>query len=157
MMEGNTLVYLMGIDVGTTGTKALLINEAGEVAASAITEYPMYTPRPQWAEQNPDDWWQATVESIRRVLAERGANPDQIVGVGLTGQMHGLVLLDKNGTVLRPCIMWNDQRTGSQCAWITDKVGPKRVLQLTGNPVLPGFTAPRSSGCGSMNPRSTRK
>jgi xylulokinase len=142
-MEESKLVYLMGLDVGTTGAKALLINEASEVVASAITEYPMYTPHPQWAEQDPKDWWQATVESIRRVLAESGANPDQVVGAGLTGQMHGLVLLDKDGAVLRPCIMWNDQRTGSQCAWITDKVGPKRVLQLTGNPVLPGFTAPK--------------
>jgi xylulokinase len=133
----------MGLDVGTTGAKALLISEAGEVVASAMTEHPMYTPHPQWAEQNPQDWWQATVESIRRVLAESGANPNQVVGVGLTGQMHGLVLLDKDGAVLRPCIMWNDQRTGSQCAWITDKVGAKRVLQLTGNPVLPGFTAPK--------------
>ncbi len=137
------MVYLLGIDVGTTGSKSLLINEMGQVTASATVEYPMYTPHPQWAEQDPEDWWQATVESIGRVLAESGANPDQVVGVGLTGQMHGLVLLDKDGAVLRPCILWNDQRTGSQCAWITDKVGPKRVLQLTGNPVLPGFTAPK--------------
>ncbi|HID63013.1 MAG TPA: xylulokinase, partial [Anaerolineae bacterium] len=137
------MVYLLGIDVGTTGSKSLLINEKGQVAASATVEYPMYTPHPQWAEQDPQDWWQATVESIRQVLAESEANPDQVVGVGLTGQMHGLVLLGKDGAVLRPCIMWNDQRTGSQCAWITDKVGPKRVLQLMGNPVLPGFTAPK--------------
>ena len=142
-MEESKLVYLMGIDVGTTGAKALLINGAGEVVASAITEYPMHTPHTQWAEQDPEDWWQATVESIRRVLAESETNPDQVVGAGLTGQMHGLVLLDKDGAVLRPCIMWNDQRTGPQCDWITDKVGPKRVLQLTGNPVLPGFTAPK--------------
>ena len=100
MREENKLVYLMGIDVGTTGAKALLINKAGEVVASAITEYPMYTPHPQWAEQDPEDWWQATVESIRRVLAEGEVNPDQVAGVGLTGQMHGLVLLDKDGAVL---------------------------------------------------------
>ena len=137
------MVYLMGIDVGTTGAKALLIGEAGEVVASAVTEYPMYTPYPQWAEQDPEDWWQATVKSIKQVLVESGARPAQIAGIGLTGQMHGLVLLDKDGAVLRPCIMWNDQRTGPQCAWITDKVGPKRILQLTGNPVLPGFTAPK--------------
>ena len=142
-MEESKLVYLMGIDVGTTGAKALLIGEAGEVVASAITEYPMYAPPPQWAEQDPEDWWQATVESIRRVLTDSGADPDKVVGGGLTGQMHGLVLLDKDGAVLRPCIMWNDQRTGPQCAWITDKIGAKRVLQLTGNPVLPGFTAPK--------------
>jgi len=137
------LVYLMGIDVGTTGAKALLIDEAGEVVASATVEYPMYTPQPQWAEQDPQDWWQATVESIRQVLAESGANPDQVAGLGLTGQMHGLVLLDALGEVLRPCIMWNDQRTATQCAVITQKVGAEDVLRLTGNPVLPGFTAPK--------------
>lgn len=137
------MAYLLGIDVGTTGSKSLLINEAGQVIASATVEYPLYTPHPQWAEQDPEDWWRATVESIGQVLAESGANPDQVAGVGLTGQMHGLVLLDEAGDVLRPCIMWNDQRTGPQCAWITDRVGAKRVLQLTGNPVLPGFTAPK--------------
>lgn len=135
--------YLMGLDVGTTGAKALLIDEFGEVVASAIAEYPMYTPHPQWAEQNPEDWWQASVESIRQVLAQSGADPVQVAGLGLTGQMHGLVLLDGDGAVLRPCIMWNDQRTGAQCASITEKVGASRVLQLTGNPVLPGFTAPK--------------
>jgi xylulokinase len=133
--------YLLGIDVGTTGSKAILIGADGAVKASATTEYPMFTPQPLWAEQNPADWWAATVTSIRRVLAESGAEPGQVAGVGLTGQMHGLVLLDAHGEVLRPCIMWNDQRTAAQCAAITKKVGAKKVLQLTGNPVLPGFTA----------------
>ena len=137
------MIYLMGIDVGTTGAKALLIGKDGKVVASATAEYPMYTPHPQWAEQDPEDWWQATVESIQRVLADSQAGADQVRGLGLTGQMHGLVLLDAEGTVLRPCIMWNDQRTGPQCAWITHKVGARRVLELTGNPVLPGFTAPK--------------
>lgn len=137
------MAYFLGIDVGTTGSKSLLITEKGQVTASATVEYPMYTPQPQWAEQNPQDWWQATVESIRKVLATSQVAPDQVMGVGLTGQMHGLVLLNKEGAVLRPCIMWNDQRTGPQCAWITERVGPQRVLQLTGNPVLPGFTAPK--------------
>ncbi|MBC7251676.1 MAG: xylulokinase [Anaerolineae bacterium] len=137
------MAYFLGIDVGTTGSKSLLITEKGQVTASATVEYPMYTPQPQWAEQNPQDWWQATVESIRKVLTTSQVPPDQVMGVGLTGQMHGLVLLNKEGAVLRPCIMWNDQRTGPQCAWITERVGPQRVLQLTGNPVLPGFTAPK--------------
>lgn len=138
--------YLLGIDVGTTGAKALLIDHAGKVVASATTEYPMYTPHPKWAEQNPEDWWQACLESIKRTLhtlASGGAGPAEISGIGLTGQMHGLVLLDRDGAVLRPCIMWNDQRTSAQCAWITEQVGAQRVLQLTGNPVLPGFTAPK--------------
>jgi xylulokinase len=135
--------YLLGIDVGTTGSKALLIDDAGEVKASATTEYPLFTPHPLWAEQNPADWWAATATSIRRVLERANARADQVAGVGLTGQMHGLVLLDDHGDVLRPCIMWNDQRTGAQCAEITRRLGPQEVLRLTGNPVLPGFTAPK--------------
>jgi xylulokinase len=135
--------YLLGIDVGTTGSKAILIGADGTVKASATTEYPMFTPQPLWAEQDPTEWWAATVTSIQQVLAKSGAKPAQVAGVGLTGQMHGLVLLDAQGEVLRPCIMWNDQRTAAQCAAITQKVGAAKVLQLTGNPVLPGFTAPK--------------
>jgi xylulokinase len=135
--------YLLGIDVGTTGSKALLIDANGAVTASATTEYPMFTPQPLWSEQNPVDWWSATATSIRQVLEQGGVKADQVAGVGLTGQMHGLVLLDAQGEVLRPCIMWNDQRTAPQCATITQKVGPDNVLRLTGNPVLPGFTAPK--------------
>ncbi len=135
--------YLLGIDVGTTGSKALLVDADGVVKASTTTEYPMFTPQPLWAEQNPTDWWDATVTSIRRVLAEGGVQPNRVAGVGLTGQMHGLVLLDGSGEVLRPCIMWNDQRTAAQCAAITQKVGAENVLRLTGNLVLPGFTAPK--------------
>ena len=136
-------IYLLGIDVGTTGSKALLVDADGIVKASATTEYPMFTPRPLWAEQNPADWWDATVTSIRQVLDQSGAKPDQVSGVGLTGQMHGLVLLDAGGEVLRPCIMWNDQRTAAQCAAITEKVGLENVLKFTGNQMLPGFTAPK--------------
>jgi xylulokinase len=135
--------YLLGVDVGTTGSKALLVDADGLVRASATTEYPMFTPHPLWAEQNPADWWSAIVTSIQDVLEKSGAKPDQVAGVGLTGQMHGLVLLDAQGEVLRPCIMWNDQRTAAQCAAITQKVGAENVLRLTGNPVLPGFTAPK--------------
>jgi xylulokinase len=135
--------YLLGIDVGTTGSKAILIDAGGAVQASATTEYPMSTPQPLWAEQDPADWWRATATSIRQVLAESGVQPGQVAGVGLTGQMHGLVLLDAQGEVLRPCIMWNDQRTAAQCAAITRQVGAEKVLRLTGNPVLPGFTAPK--------------
>ncbi|MBN1976094.1 MAG: xylulokinase [Anaerolineae bacterium] len=136
-------VYLLGIDVGTSGSKAILIDAAGAIKASATTEYPLYTPQPLWAEQNPSDWWAATVSSIKRVLQEEGVRPADVAGVGLTGQMHGLVLLDAQGEVLRPCIMWNDQRTAAQCAAITEKVGLENVLRLTGNPILPGFTAPK--------------
>ena len=134
---------LLGIDIGTSGSKALLIDAAGQVLATATEGYPMATPRPLWAEQDPADWWAATVAAVRRVLATEGVRAQQVVGVGLTGQMHGLVLLDGEGCVLRPCIMWNDQRTGPQCAAITAQVGAARLLELIANPVLPGFTAPK--------------
>jgi len=135
--------YLIGIDVGTTGTKTLLIESSGLVVARATNEYPMYTPRPQWAEQDPEDWWQAAVKSIRKVLAESHVNVSEISGIGLTGQMHGMVMLDAQGKVLRPCIMWNDQRTAAQCEWMMNTIGPQRFLELTLNPALPGFTAPK--------------
>jgi xylulokinase len=137
------MAYLLGLDVGTSGAKALIIDEPGSVVATATTEYPMYTPHPLWAEQNPADWWEAMVASIHAAIEQAGIGPAAIAGIGLTGQMHGLIALDRAGQVLRPCIMWNDQRTAAQCAWITERVGPERVLQLTGNPVLPGFTAPK--------------
>lgn len=135
--------YLLGIDVGTTGSKALLIDQEGVVKASATAEYPLSTPKPLWAEQNPADWWAATKASIRQVLQESSVTAAGVAAVGLTGQMHGLTLLNSEGTVLRPAILWNDQRTAAQCATITERVGPERLLQLTGNPVLPGFTAPK--------------
>lgn len=134
--------YLLGIDVSTTATKALVIDENGAVVASAGDEYEFFTPRPLWAEQNPADWWRACVNVVRAVVEK--IPPAQISGIGLTGQMHGLVMLDADGNVLRPCIMWNDQRTAKQCAEITERAGGiKNLLRLIGNPVLPGFTAPK--------------
>ena len=137
------MAYLLGLDVGTSGAKALLIDETGRVLAAATTEYPLYTPRPLWAEQDPADWWSASVQSFYRVLSESGISPGEIAGIGLTGQMHGLALLDRSGRVLRPAILWNDQRTETECAQITGSVGFGRLLELTGNRVLPGFTAPK--------------
>lgn len=137
------MAYLLGMDVGTTGVKTLLVDETGRILASAVEEYPMYTPRPQWAEQDPADWWQAAIRSLRRVLRESGVNPGDLSSLGLTGQMHGMVMLDAQGEVLRPCIMWNDQRTAAQCEWIMSTVGRERFLDLTLNPALPGFTAPK--------------
>ena len=130
---------LLGIDIGTSGSKAVLIQPDGGVRAEATTEYPMAVPRPGWAEQDPEDWWKAAATSIARVLA--GVRSADIAGIGLTGQMHGLVLLDEAGTVLRPCIMWNDQRTAEQCAEIEQKVGRARLIELAGKPALTGFTA----------------
>jgi xylulokinase len=137
------MAYLLGIDVATTGAKALLIDERGKVVANATKEYPLSIPRPLWSEQDPADWWEGSVGSIRELLELSAVDPAAIIGVGLTGQMHGLVLLDWRGQVLRPAILWNDQRTGPQCRWITETVGFERLLEWTGNPALPGFTAPK--------------
>lgn len=134
---------LLGLDIGTTGAKALLIDEHGNVRATATTGYPLYTPRPGWTEQDPQTWWDAAVSSIREVLARSGMDGRGIAAVGLAGQMHGLVPLDGHGRVIRPAILWNDQRTADECAWITERVGAARVLEVTGNPVLTGFTAPK--------------
>jgi xylulokinase len=135
--------YLLGIDIGTSGTKALLIdaNKEGEVVASSTRTYPLYTPKPMWAEQEPEDWWQATVASIRDVLSQSGVNPKQIKGLGLSGQMHGSVFLDADNQVLRPAILWCDQRTQAECDWIMDTVGREKTVELISNPVLTGFTA----------------
>ncbi len=136
--------YLLGIDISTTGAKALLIDESGNVSAGATTEYPLSTPRPLWSEQSPADWWRGASASIRAALSQAGAKGEDVTGIGLTGQMHGLVMLDKSGSVLRPAILWNDQRTGPQCAEITEKAGGLiGLLNMTGNAVLPGFTAPK--------------
>ncbi|WP_322797776.1 xylulokinase [Thermoflexus sp.] len=137
------MAFFMGIDVSTTATKALIIDPDGEVVAVASSEYAYETPRPMWAEQHPYLWWTATVDSIRRVLAESGVDPADIGGVGLTGQMHGLVLLDERGEVLRPAILWNDQRTAAECDEIRARLGKDRLIQITGNDALAGFTAPK--------------
>jgi xylulokinase len=128
---------LIGLDVGTTGAKAVAISETGEVLARAEHEYPLLIPQAGWAEQDPEDWWSAS----ERALAEVGAQ--DAASVGLTGQMHGLVLLDSADRVLRPAILWNDQRTGAECAEIEERIGLVRLIELTGNRALPGFTAPK--------------
>jgi len=141
------MAYLLGIDVSTTGNKALLVStdpaQAGQVVGVAVTENPISTPRPLWSEQDPHDWWDGVQDAIRQVLAKTGVSGKQVAGIGLTGQMHGLVLLDERGDVLRPAILWNDQRTGPQCTWITEKVGMDNLLAWTGSPALTGFTAPK--------------
>ena len=134
-------MYLLGVDVGTSGVKALLIDPSGAVVASASESYPLYTPRPLWAEQNPDDWWSATCTAIRRVLKQSGVAATAVRGVGLSGQMHGSVFLDERGESIRPALLWCDQRTADECAWITERVGQETILQTTLNPVLTGFQA----------------
>jgi xylulokinase len=134
-------MYYIGIDIGTSSVKALLIDDNGQVIKTAGPEYSFYTPKPLWAEANPQDWWDATQVAIKQLT--ESIEPSQIAGIGLTGQMHGMVALDKEGIVLRPCIMWNDQRSHLECSEISSKVGSKKVLSITGNPILSGFTAPK--------------
>jgi xylulokinase len=134
---------LLGIDLSTTGAKALLIDEQGRIVASASTPLTLSTPRPLWAEQQPRDWWDAAAASIRAALATAEATGDEVRAVGLTGQMHGLVLLDGQGEPLRPAILWNDQRTAAECDEIRARMEKSRLIAVTGNDALPGFTAPK--------------
>jgi xylulokinase len=127
---------LVGLDVGTSGVKGVAISPAGQVLATAEESYPLSTPRPGWSEQDPEDW----VRASRAAIAALGADPP---AVGLSGQMHGLVLLDEVGGVLRPAILWNDQRTAAECAEIEERIGLARLIELTGNRALTGFTAPK--------------
>jgi xylulokinase len=135
--------YFLGIDTSTTSSKALIINDNGEVVAVASSPHTLQTPRPLWSEQDPGEWWVAVSASIRSALAKAGIGEERIAAVGLTGQMHGLVLLDDAGNVLRPAILWNDQRTQSQCDEIHRNIGKEKFIQITGNVALTGFTAPK--------------
>lgn len=134
--------YLLGLDVSTTGSKALLVDERGDVIASHTVPHPLSQPFPLWSEQNPADWWNGMVTAIRTVLERTGA-AESVQAIGLTGQMHGLVCLDEQDNVLRPAILWNDQRTQAECDEITSTIGAARLIQLTGNRALTGFTAPK--------------
>jgi xylulokinase len=135
--------YLMGIDVGTSGVKALLIDEAGNSIATYTYEYPLYTPFPNWAEQDPEDWFKGTISAIQNVLKKSNVEPSNIKGIGLSGQMHSSVFLDKNQNVLRRAILWCDTRTKAECKWIMKKVGIENMRKYVANPALEGFTAPK--------------
>ena len=132
---------MVGVDVGTSGTRAVAVNAAGAVMAGATRRYDLDSPRPGWSEQRPEDWWQAAREVVREVASAVGE--DEIVGLGLAGQMHGSVFLDSAGAVIRPALLWNDQRTASDCVAITERVGAERLLELAGNPAITGFQAPK--------------
>jgi xylulokinase len=134
---------LLGIDLSTTGAKALLINPEGQVVSSATTLLNLSTPQPLWSEQDPHEWWAATTNSIRQALANVQASGEDVGAIGLTGQMHGLVLLDEEKKVLRPAILWNDQRCGAECDEIRARINRQELVQITGNDALTGFTAPK--------------
>jgi xylulokinase len=134
---------LLGLDVGTGGARAVALDEEGNLVAEASSDYPLHSPRPGWTEQDPEDWWRGAREALGSVAAELAESEDEVVGLGLTGQMHGSVFLDSAGEVIRPALLWNDQRTGRQCAEITDRVGEGRLISIAGNPALTGFQAPK--------------
>jgi len=137
-------MYWMGVDVGTGGTRALLVDAGGrEVAAVTAPHEEMRLPQPLWAEQRPEDWAQAAVQAIRGVLAKAGASGDDVRGIGMSGQMHGLVILDRDNAVIRPALIWCDQRSQPQVDFINAKLGKDKVLEYTANPVLTGFTLPK--------------
>ena len=137
------MAFILGLDVSTTGSKALLIDRKGMVLGTASSPHMLSTPKPLWSEQDPEMWWQAVIKSIRNVIAQTGVDPNEIEAIGLTGQMHGLVLLDSDDKVLRPAILWNDQRCQAQCDEIHERVGKGRFIQISGNVALTGFTAPK--------------
>jgi xylulokinase len=137
------MTLLLGIDLSTTGAKALLIDPEGCVIGSATTALSLSSPHPLWSEQEPREWWEATANSIKQVLAETNVSGADIAAIGLTGQMHGLVVLDAEHEVLRPAILWNDQRCGAECDEIRARVSLERLVQITGNDALTGFTAPK--------------
>jgi xylulokinase len=133
------MATLIGVDVGTSGTRALAVTTDGELVAEANRPHELLTPRPGWSEQDPGEWWDAA----QAALAEVAAAAEDVVGLGLTGQMHGSVFLDAAGEVIRPALLWNDQRTAAECGEITERVGAERLLEIAGNPALTGFQAPK--------------
>ncbi len=136
--------YLLGIDIGTSGTKTLLCDEDGTVLATAMAEHPISSPKPGWSEQNPEDWWQAACAATKAVMKKANAKPQDVGGIGLSGQMHGSVFVGKGNKALRPALLWNDQRTAEQCDQIESRAGGRAALiERVANPALTGFTAPK--------------
>ena len=138
--DGNVMKqYLIGIDIGTSGTKSVLFDTLGNIIASSTAEYPLSQPHNGWAEQDPEDWWRAAKETLSTITKK--AADGKIVGIGLSGQMHSLVLLDDENNVIRPAILWCDQRTAEECREIEERIGRERLIEITANPALTGFTA----------------
>ncbi|MCH8047117.1 MAG: xylulokinase [Planctomycetes bacterium] len=150
-------VYL-GIDIGTSGTKTLAINRRGKILARATVTYPCSAPKPAWSEQDPEDWWKATVKTVRAVVKKARLKAADVKAIGLSGQMHGSVFLDKNDEVVRPAILWNDQRTVAECEEIERKAGGRaKLIKMVANPALTGFTAPKILWLRNHEPRNFDK
>ncbi len=138
------MAYTIGIDIGTSGTKSLLIDPDGNIIAEASASYEVSMPKPMWTEQDPEEWWNATVKTVRAVIKQGRAKPGEVKAIGLSGQMHGSVFLDKAGKVIRPALLWNDQRTAAECDEITRLAGGRdELIRMVANPALTGFTAPK--------------
>jgi len=134
--------YTVGLDIGTSGARAIVVDARGKVVASGTATYPISHPRPLWSEQDPNDWWEGAQQAVRTAVASSGV-ANEVVGIGLTGQMHGAVFLDEADQPIRPAMLWNDGRTAQQCAEIERRVGSERLLEIAGNPALTGFQAPK--------------
>jgi xylulokinase len=138
------MALYIGVDIGTSGTKSLIMNEQGEILAESSTEYPVHMPKPLWTEQDPEDWWQAVKKTIKAVVKTSKAKKSDVKAIGLSGQMHGSVFLNRQGKVIRPALLWNDQRTAAECDEITKRAGGREALiSMVANPALTGFTAPK--------------
>ena len=133
--------YLIGIDVGTSATKTVLFDEKGTVISSSSQEYPLYQPHNGWAEQKPEDWRDAVLKTLKEVVVQSGVAKEDVKGIGISGQMHGLVMLDEDGEVIRPSIIWCDQRTGAEVEDMLSIMPRERWIEITANPPLTGWTA----------------
>jgi xylulokinase len=152
------MAVFFGIDIGTSGTKTLAINEAGKILSEATELYPSYHPKPLWSEQDPEDWWQATVKTVRAVVKKAKLKPADVRAIGLSGQMHGSVFLDKSNKVVRRALLWNDQRTAAECDEIERRAGGRReLIQMVANPALTGFTAPKILWLRNKEPKNFAK
>jgi xylulokinase len=152
------MAYFLGIDIGTSGTKTLVIDEAGTILAEATASYPLETPKPLWTEQDPEHWWQATVKTIREVVKKAKLKAADVKAIGLSGQMHGSVFLDRAGKVIRPALLWNDQRTAAECEEIERRAGGRKALiKMVANPALTGFTAPKILWLRNHEPKNFEK
>lgn len=150
-------MYFIGIDIGTTSVKILAIDEHGAVVKSVGREYPIFFPKPLWSEQNPEDWWEQTILGLMELLGDGEVQRSKISAISFSGQMHGLVMLDENDAVIRPAILWNDQRTEQQCRYLNDVVGQAVISSWTGNLALTGFTAPKVLWVRENEPENFKK
>jgi xylulokinase len=157
-LTGQPMSAYLGIDLGTSGTKALVCRADGTILATATVEHPISHPQPGWSEQNPEDWWQSACESSRKAIQQSGIKPDELKGIGLSGQMHGSVFLDRAHQVLRPALLWNDQRTQRECDEIEQAAGGRMALiSMVSNPAFTGFTAPKILWLRNNEPRIFEK